>query len=668
MAKYKMYLNKTLKQLSVVIVASSILIACGGGGSNTNTVPLAPTPSVVVLTPEREGQSIARMWNEVLLLAIRNDFARPTIHARNLFHISSAMFDAWSVYKPQTQSFLFGNEVAGFSCLADNIELPDDVLPSQEQAISFAAYRIIQHRFIFSPGSLEIMAAADALMQSLGYNLDDESLDYSQGSAVALGNYIAECYIEFGLKDGANESRFYANRSYQPVNPALVLSSNAVGNPTILDLDRWQPLSIDGFIDQAGNRIDETPTFLSPEWGQVVPFALSQNDKTVFIRDGFDYEVYHDPGLPPLINGALSEQYKWGFSLVSIWSSHLDQNDGVMWDISPKSNGNIAEFPQSFTEYPEFYNQLEGGDPSTGYALNPVTNQPYEEQLVPRGDYTRVLAEFWADGPESETPPGHWFVILNSVSDHELLEKRWAGQGDILGPLEWDIKTYFAMGGTMHDSAVAAWGIKGRYDYIRPVSAIRAMADLGQSSDPLLPSYHINGLTLVEDYIELVTESDPLATDNPQNVGKIKLYAWKGPDYVNNPEADQGGVDWILAQQWWPYQRPSFVTPPFAGYVSGHSTYSRAAADLLTSMTGSAHFPGGMSEFEVNANDFLVFEQGPSVNMTLQWATYQDASDQSGLSRIWGGIHPPADDLPGRIIGAKIAIDSFELVGSFFGQ
>ena len=666
MIKNKMCLRKTIKQLVVVILTSSILTACGGGTSSNTAVVLPPPP--VLLTPEREGQSVARMWNEVLLLAIRNDFARPTIHARNLFHISSAMFDAWSVYKSQTQGFLFGNEVAGFACSSVNFDLPSDVLPHQEQAISFAAYRIIQHRFIFSPGSVEIMAAADALMRSLGYSLDDESLDYAQGSAVALGNYIADCYIKFGLQDGANESKFYANTSYQPVNPALVLSSSDVGNPSILNLDRWQPLSIEGFIDQAGNRIDEAPTFLSPEWGQVVPFALSDNDKTVFSRDGFDYQVYHDPGMPPLIDGALSEQYKWGFSLVSIWSSHLDQNDGVMWDISPKSIGNISEFPHSFEEFGEFYKQLEGGDPSTGYGLNPITNQPYAEQIVPRGDYTRVLAEFWADGPESETPPGHWFVILNSVSDHESLEKRWAGDGDILKPLEWDIKAYFAMGGTMHDVAVAAWGIKGRYDYIRPVSAIRAMADLGQSSDPLLPSYHINGLPLVENYIELVTQTDPLATGKPQHIGKIKLYAWKGPDYVSDPLVDQAGVGWILAEQWWPYQRPSFVTPPFAGYVSGHSTYSRAAADLMTSITGSAYFPGGMSEFEVSANDFLVFEQGPSVSMTLQWATYQDASDQCSLSRIWGGIHPPADDLPGRTIGKKIAVDSFEFVQSFFAQ
>ena len=279
-----------------------------------------------------------------------------------------------------------------------------------------------------------------------------------------------------------------------------------------------------------------------------------------------------------------------------------------------------------------------------------------------------MLAEFWADGPDSETPPGHWFVILNTVSDHDLLEKRWAGKGEVLGNLEWDIKTYFAMGGTMHDSAISAWGIKGRYDYIRPVSAIRAMADLGQSSDVQLPSYHVNGILLVNDYIEIVSNGDVLAGENNEHVGKIKIYGWKGPDYINDPITDKAGVDWILAENWWPYQRPSFVTPPFAGYVSGHSTYSRAAAELMTAITGSSYFPGGMSEFEVVANDFLVFEQGPSVNMTLQWATYQDASDQCSLSRIWGGIHPPADDIPGRLIGKKIGIQSFEFVQRYLSK
>ena len=110
----------------------------------------------------------------------------------------------------------------------------------------------------------------------------------------------------------------------------------------------------------------------------------------------------------------------------------------------------------------------------------------------------------------------------------------------------------------------------------------------------------------------------------------------------------------MLAEEWWPYQRPSFVTPPFAGYVSGHSTFSRAAAEVLTSITGSAYFPGGMGEFVAAQNEFLVFEEGPSEDIVLQWATYHDAADQCRLSRIWGGIHPLQDDLPGRLIGRTI--------------
>lgn len=291
---------------------------------------------------------------------------------------------------------------------------------------------------------------------------------------------------------------------------------------------------------------------------------------------------------------------------------------------------------------------------------------PYEEQLVPRADYGRVLAEFWADGPDSETPPGHWFTIMNYVSDHPELEKKYGGEGEVLSDLEWDIKSYFVLGGTMHDAAISAWSIKGYYDYIRPISSIRYMADHGQSSDEALPNYSEAGITLMEGYIELVDEGDPLAGLDNENVGKVKLYSWMGPDYIEDEETDVAGVGWILAENWWPYQRPTFVTPPFAGYVSGHSTYSRAAASVLSKFTGSEYFPGGMGEFEAPANEFLVFEDGPSVDVTLQWAKYYDASDQCSLSRIWGGIHPPVDDIPGRLIGQKVGDRAFEMAEAFF--
>ena len=73
--------------------------------------------------------------------------------------------------------------------------------------------------------------------------------------------------------------------------------------------------------------------------------------------------------------------------------------------------------------------------------------------MVKRGDYTRVLAEFWADGPDSETPPGHWFTILNYVNDNPLLNKNFEGQNEALSDLEWDVKSYFTLSGAMHDAA-----------------------------------------------------------------------------------------------------------------------------------------------------------------------------------------------------------------------
>jgi hypothetical protein len=108
------------------------------------------------------------------------------------------------------------------------------------------------------------------------------------------------------------------------------------------------------------------------------------------------------------------------------------------------------------------------------------------------------------------------------------------------------------------------------------------------------------------------------------------------------------------------------VTPPFAGYVSGHSTYSRAAAEVLTLLTGDEYFPGGMGVFDAPKNEYLVFEDGPSVDMELQWAKYRDASDQASLSRLWGGIHPPIDDVPGRHLGMKIGPQAFFKAQEFF--
>jgi hypothetical protein len=614
--------------------------------------------------------SVAREWNEQLLDAIRNDYARPTSHARNLFHGSLIMYDAWAVFNEEAQTILLGKQFGNYTSTFNGIPEPVDIEEAVHEVISYAMFRMLNHRFAYSPGSTVSMQAFLDLFNDYGYDAGFTSTDYSQGSYAALGNYLASEIIAFGLQDGSNEANFYYNQYYQPVNEPLVLESY-VENIDI-DPNRWQPLAFEIYIDQSGNPYPgDIPDFLSPEWGEVTSFCLKEDDLSI-LNNGFDSYVYNDPGPPYYIKNSngngIDDAYKWNFALVASWSSHLDPDDTTVIDISPGSIGNVNldDFEDTLLGYQSFYDFNNGGDLGKGHTVNPVTNQPYEPQLVKRSDYARVLAEFWADGPDSETPPGHWFTILNYVNDHPLLEKRIGGEGEVLSSLEWDVKSYLMLGGAMHDSAVNTWGIKGYYDYIRPISAIRYMADKGQSSNVSLPSFHPHGIPLIDGLTAIIEEGDELAGLDNENVGKIKIYAWKGPDFIDDPSEDVAGVGWILGTHWWPYQRGTFVTPPFAGYVSGHSTFSRAAAEVLTKLTGDEFFPGGMGVFDIKQNDFLVFEKGPTENLSLQWATYRDASDQTSLSRIWGGIHPPIDDIRGRIIGEKIGIEAYNLATLYF--
>lgn len=219
----------------------------------------------------------------------------------------------------------------------------------------------------------------------------------------------------------------------------------------------------------------------------------------------------------------------------------------------------------------------------------------------------------------------------------------------------------------MHDAAVACWAIKNAYDTSRPITALRWMAFNGQSSNQLAPSYSRDGIPLVPDLIEVITSASSRPGERHEglggNVGKIAVRTWRG--YPSDARGFSG-VGWILATDWIPYQLPTFVAPPFPGYVSGHSTYSRAAAEVLTRITGDSYFPGGLGEFVAKKNEYLAFELGPSTDVRLQWAQYFDAADESGISRIYGGIHPPMDDFPGRILGSKIGPAAFTKANSYF--
>ena len=102
---------------------------------------------------------IAIEWNEQVLEAIRNDFARPTVHARNLMHSSTIMYDCWAAYDTtSSEHYLLGNTIGSFTSVFDfeNFEpnIPSntiDKIIAQEVSMSYGVYRLIKHRYMSSP-------------------------------------------------------------------------------------------------------------------------------------------------------------------------------------------------------------------------------------------------------------------------------------------------------------------------------------------------------------------------------------------------------------------------------------------------------------------------------------------------------------------------------------
>ncbi len=617
-------------------LASAMTLTGAPGVQNEPTTPTTPVlPAIEPIDPAScvrsadPTKSVARLWDEALLDAIRRDFPAPTVHARNLYHTSAAMWDAWAAYDPTADGVFVSEKLTA-----------DDVAAARDRAISYAAYRVLTHRYQDAVGGAESLHEFDQLMADLCY--PTKRTRKKGDSATALGNRIAARIIEAGLTDGSRERRGYSypKRGYQPRNePMVVAQPGTVMN----DPNHWQPLALETAIAQNGQLLPFGPQhFVGQHWGHVRSFALPPSDIGVPV----------DPGPPPNLGDPASDaEFKAEAEEVIDFSSRLDPRDGVVIDISPASLGD---------------NDL-GTNDGQGYARNPVTGAPYAPELVLQADFGRAVAEFWADGPASETPPGHWNTLANSVTDSPGFERRLGGVGESLDPLEWDVKLYLALNGAVHDAAVAAWGAKGYYDFTRPIAMIRYMGGLGQSSDPSLPAYDPEGLPLIPGEVELISAESSAPGERhehlAEHLGEVAIRAWSGGPA--DPVNEVGGVDWIRAVEWVPYQKATFVTPAFAGYVSGHSAFSRAAAEVLAAMTGSASFPGGLGSWTIPAGS-LKFERGPEQDVVLQWATYFDASDQAGISRLWGGIHIAADDLRGRVMGAACGRDAWALANRYW--
>ena len=258
-------------------------------------------------------------------------------------------------------------------------------------------------------------------------------------------------------------------------------------------------------------------------------------------------------------------------------------------------------------------------------------------------------------------------VMLLAVSSRNDLAAQWIAQGydDAFlpaAPIHADRAAIGAVLNAMRDG-IFQQRLQQQGQYLQIArQLIHPPVDLQAVTQP--PVLHVEILSC---QVELITEASAAPGERHEHLddhlGEIAIWAWAGNP--GDTEAELGGVDWIRAVEWVPYQLSTFVTPSFAGYVSGHSTFSRAAAEVLTSMTGSPYFPGGLGQWTVPAGS-LEFELGPSVDVPLQWATYYDAADQAGLSRLYGGIHVEADDLRGRVMGAQCGQDAWTLAQAYW--
>ena len=279
-----------------------------------------------------------------------------------------------------------------------------------------------------------------------------------------------------------------------------------------------------------------------------------------------------------------------------------------------------------------------------GHAVNPYTRQPYADNFAKLGDYLRAVAANH-DGMRYMSPIPWWNKVATDVMAGGGIVGMHAPSKPQPHNLEYDVKLYFALNAAMFDSGIAVWELKRAYNTARPISGIRCLAETDEL--PLEP-----GL------VERISAGDPLAGANGEHVGKVKVFAWAGPNR---------GVQWMLAEMWHPYQEADEASPPFPGYVSGHAAFSRAAADVLSEYTGDAYFPGGLAALVVtNTRIEDRLEDDLSAPVTLQWATYRDIAAETALGRVLCGVHVSPDCSAAIPIGAAIAETAYALAQSYF--
>jgi hypothetical protein len=471
-------LATTLLVVAALVVATLTLtsvttarpaLAAGGGPWPIDTYGLPKTSDSVILK-----------WDEQLLSVIRAYPAQtgPTITARALGVLHTATYDAWAAYDPTAK----GTRPDGPAQ-----QTSGNTLANKETAISYAAARVLNDLFPLPSGGCPspqtspptafcpIPPNPSANPPSPGYKTPDtflvDDLGYPVNTTPASTTDTAATPAEVGN-----------------------LAAKAV-----LDFRHT-----DG-SNQLGGYADNTvPPYAALNTWNSVPFARHWQPLCVLTAAGVT------AGQPPVRDPK---------------SSCPDANPPKYYNVQKPLHpqwGNVTPFgpldPE--THYPAQF-QL-SGPPNDN---NDVTTALSDTSNL--SDTAKVKAEYWADGPKSEFPPGHMALFASALS-------RMRGN-----TLDQDVKLFFVLGNALMDASISAWAAKYQYDFWRPTTAIRELY------------------------------RDKLVT------------SWLGP---------KKGYGKVLGQNWMPYQALNVVTPAFPEYVSGHSTFSAAGRTVLAAFYGNENF------------------------------------------------------------------------------
>jgi hypothetical protein len=479
------------KLVTIPLVVAFLVLSTFAALSGTTPAKAAPSgPRWPIKGYEpRESDNAILKWDEQLLTTIRAypPQTGPTITARAIGVLHTATYDAWAAYDPTAK----GTRLLGGLRQPESQRTGQLGLDNKSKAISFAAYRVLVDLFPASSfpcvpntcptdGSAKYLTP-DKLMAKLGY--DPAETDSNTPDVVdtpaEVGNAAAKAVLDYRHADKSNQLNGYANTT---VYQALNTWNS------VPKLGHWQPLCV---LTAAG-----VAAKLPPIRDPSLPCPDTSPPT---------YYTVQNPLTP-----------QWG----EVQGFALDP---------------ATQMPPHFT--------VPGPPMAADGSYDPAEIDLAVSDTSNLDDVKKAKAEYWADGPQSEFPPGHSMVFAQAISRMRT------------HTLDQDAKLFFMLGNAEMDASISAWRAKYDYDCVRVITAIR------------------------ERY------RDKLVT------------SWLGPNK---------GYGKVLGQNWLPYQALNVVTPPFPEYVSGHSTFTAAGRTILGGFEGSDKFnaqvviPAGSSRFEAN--------------------------------------------------------------------